>query len=30
MEQYIKSISKVVCLKGIITEDDLDDDDLYE
>ena len=30
MEQYIKSISKVVCLKGILTEEDLDDDDLFE
>ena len=29
METYIKSISKVVCLKGIITEEDLDDDDLF-
>ena len=30
MEKYIRSISKVVCLKGIITEEDLDDDGLYE
>ena len=29
MEDYIKSISKVVCLKGIISEEDLDDDDLF-